>query len=71
MLITLEIKNILTKNEWERFYQGDDGTHTMYVDLVKKQFAKTSTSTKRYDLLDDIDDMFEVIKSENKSKNKE
>ena len=43
----------------------------MYVDLVKKQFAKTSTSTKRYDLLDDIDDMFEVIKSENKSKNKE
>lgn len=67
----LEIKNILTKNEWERFYQGDDGTHTMYVDLVKKQFAKTSTSTKRYDLLDDIDDMFEVIKSENKSKNKE
>lgn len=67
----LEIKNILTKNEWERFYQGDDGTHTMYVDLVKKQFAKTSTSTKRYDLLDNIDDMFEVIKSENKSKNKE
>lgn len=67
----LEIKNILTKNEWERFYQGDDGTHTMYVDLVKKQFARTSTSTKRYDLLDDIDDMFKVIKNENKSENKE
>ena len=67
----LEIKNILAKNEWERFYQGDDGTHTMYVDLVKKQFARTSTSTKRYDLLDDIDDMFKVIKNENKSENKE
>ena len=67
----LEIKNILTKNEWERFYQGDDGTHTMYVDLVKKQFARTSTSTTRYDLLDNIDDMFKVIKNENKSENKE
>lgn len=67
----LAVKDVLTDEQWNKFYQGDDGTHTMYVDLVNKQFAKTSTSTKRYDLLDDIDDMFEVIKSENKSKNKE
>ena len=67
----LAVKDVLTDEQWNKFYQGDDGTHTMYVDLVNKQFAKTSTSTRRYDLLDDIDDMFEVIKSENKSKNKE
>lgn len=59
----LGIKDLLTEKEWGEFYQGDDGTHTMYVDLVKKQFARTSTSTKRYELKDNIDDMFKVIKS--------
>ena len=51
--------------QWNKFYQGDDGTHTMYVDLVKKQFAKTSTSTERYPLLSNIDDMFKIIKGGN------
>lgn len=60
----LDVKNILTQSEWNEFYQGDDGTHTMYVDLVKEQFAKTSTSKVRYDLLDNINDMFKVIKEE-------
>ena len=64
----LAIKDVLTENAWSKFYQGDDGTHTMYVDLVKKQFAKTSTSTQRYDLLENIDDMFMVIKNESKDK---
>lgn len=61
----LKIQDILTDEQWKQFYQGDDGTHTMYVDLVNKQFAKTSTSTERFPLLDDIDDMFKIIKGEN------
>lgn len=61
----LNVKNLLTSDEWNKFYQGDDGTHTMYVDLVNKQFAKTSTSNKRYPLLSNIDDMFKIIKEEN------
>lgn len=60
----LDVKNILTDNEWQEFYQGDDGTMTMYVDGVKQQFAMTSTSPTRYDLLDNIDDMFKIIKEE-------
>jgi len=60
----LDVQNKLTKNQWDEFYQGDDGTMTMYVDGVKKQFAMTSTSPKRYDLLDNIDDMFKIIKEE-------
>ena len=60
-------QNVLTDEQWKEFYQGDDGTHTMYVDLVNKQFAKTSTSVERYPLLSNIDDMFKIIKgSENK-----
>lgn len=58
----LEVDKILSKDEWDEFYQGDDGTATMYVDLVKKQFAKTSTSEERFDLLDNIEDMFNVIR---------
>lgn len=60
----LDVKNVLTDEQWKEFYQGDDGTHTMYVDLVKKQFAKTSTSTERYPLLNNIDDMFKIIKGQ-------
>ena len=60
----LDVKNILTDNEWQEFYQGDDGTMTMYIDGVKQQFAMTSTSPIRYDLLDNIDDMFKIIKEE-------
>ena len=38
----------------------------MYVDLVKQEFAKTSTSTERYPLLSNIDDMFKIIKGDTK-----
>lgn len=63
----LAVKDVLTNEQWNKFYQGDDGTHTMYVDLVNQQFAKTSTSVERYPLLSNIDDMFKIIKgSENK-----
>lgn len=60
----LDVKSVLTDEQWKEFYQGNDGTHTMYVDLVKKQFAKTSTSTERYPLLSNIDDMFKIIKGD-------
>lgn len=60
----LKIKDKMSGEDWETFYQGDDGTCTMYVDLVKRQFAKTSTSTQRYPLLSNIEDMFKIIKEE-------
>ena len=53
---------MLSEKEWEDFYQGDDGTMTMYVDGVKEQFARTSTSATRYGLKDTIEEMFKVIK---------
>lgn len=62
----LDVKNNLTEEQWKEFYQGDDGTMTMYVDGVKQEFAKTSTSPTRYNLLNNIDDMFKVIKEEQK-----
>ena len=60
----LEIEKLVPKQTWEQSYMGDDGDSTMYVDLVKKQFAVSSTSTKRYMLLDNIEDMFNIVKKQ-------
>lgn len=51
---------------WEEFYAGDDGMNTYYIDMVERKFARSSTADfdKRYDLLDDVDKMFEVIRNE-------
>jgi len=58
----LKLKDKLPTNIWNQFYMGDDGQYTMYIDLVNNQFAKNSTSIKRYDLLNDIKDMFDIIR---------
>ena len=60
----LKIKNHITKEDWDRFYQGEDGTRTMYIDAVEQKFAKTSTSERRYAVLDNVIDMFNIIKKE-------
>lgn len=60
----LDVKSLLSPEQWERFYMGKDGTSTMYIDMVNKEFAKSSTSSKRYPLLDNIEDMLEVIRRE-------
>ena len=57
----LYVKNIMTKEKWDEFYMGDDGKHTMYIDLVEEMYARSSVSTKRYPLKDDICDIFADI----------
>lgn len=58
----LEPKRLMSEEDYKSFFMGMDGEYTMYVDSVNRQFAKSSVSTERYDLMDDIADMFEVIK---------
>jgi len=60
----LELKRIFTRNNWDEFYMGDDGQYTMYIDLVKQEFARSSISQTRYNLTDNIVDMFNMVKSE-------
>lgn len=63
----LHVERILSKDEWDEFYQGDDGTSTYYIDMVERKFAKSSTAPfdQRYDLLDNVDDMFKKIRDLN------
>lgn len=41
---------------------GDDGQFTMYIDLVDKEFAKSSTSSEGFKIKDNIVDMFNMVK---------
>lgn len=63
----LNLQRLMSKEEWDEFYMGDDGTMTYYIDMVECKFARSSTASfdKRYDLLDSVDEMFQKIVSEN------
>ncbi|MBQ2718431.1 MAG: radical SAM protein [Clostridia bacterium] len=61
-LSQLDIKRLLTDSEWDKMYMGDDGEGSMYIDLVEQKFAKSSISTKRFSLKDDIKEMFLILK---------
>ena len=41
---------------------GDDGKYTMYIDMVNNEFAKNSMSDKRYKLMDNVEDMFDIVR---------
>ncbi len=58
----LDVKSIIPNDEYEKIYMGDDGEATMYIDLVNRQFAKSSTSVDRYPLEKDIKTMFSKIR---------
>lgn len=60
----LDVKRLMTDKEWKEFYMGNDGQFTMYIDLVKREFAKSSTATERYPLLEDIKPMFKKVRRE-------
>lgn len=61
----LEPKRLMSEEEYDSFYMGDDGAFTFYCDAVNKEFAKSSTSIVRYPLMDDVTDMFDIIRKEN------
>ena len=62
----LDMKNNVSEEEWEKHYMGDDGTHTMYIDLPNNEFASSSTSSIRYNLNgeNDIKNIFKEIRKE-------
>ena len=58
----LEPNRLMSEEQWERFYLGDDGFATLYVDAVEMKYARSSTSDIRYDITDNIKDMFDNIR---------
>ena len=58
----LKPSRILTKEQYDEFYMGDDGDFTLYVDLVNNEFAVSSTATERFPVMDNIKDMFDKVR---------
>ena len=59
----LDVKRLLSDEQWNEFYMGDDGKYTMYVDAVKREYAKSSVSTYRLPLSDTIKEMFNNVRN--------
>jgi len=63
----LNIKSMLTEEQWQNFYMGDDGQYTFYIDLVKGTFSRNSVSDIRHEIgSKTIDEMFKIIQTEAK-----
>ena len=60
----LNPKRLMSDEQWNQFYLGDDGKFSMYIDLVNQEFAKSSVSTERYPITANIRDMFNKVKGE-------
>lgn len=62
----LNVKRMLSPEEWEETYMGDEGTSSMFVDLVSGKFGISSLCSEEemHPLMDDICDMFAVVKRE-------
>lgn len=60
----LNLQRFFPEEEWEKFYMGDDGVFTMFLDLVEMQYTVSSTSSKRYLLAenDTVQNIFSKIK---------
>ena len=66
----LDIKSKVSQEEWERCYQGQEGSVTMFVDTVKGEYAINSIAIKRYKMTSNIRSMFRTIKKEAKNNGK-
>ena len=65
----LNPQRLMSREKWDEMYMGDDGVDgemtsaSMYVDMVKREFARNSCAIERYPLMDNIEDMFNFLRS--------
>ena len=64
-LTQLDIQAILNEDEWDRYYRGEDGNHTFYIDLVKEVYYKNSIQKEGKLLLNDIRKMLSSFREVN------
>lgn len=60
----LDVRRLMSEEEWEQFYMGDDAMFTFFINLVQGYFAPSSLSDEHYSIDNmNIDEMFDVIRS--------
>ena len=66
----LDVRRLLSDQEWDAFYMGDDGrdgaftSASMYIDAVEMEFSRNSCSTRRYPVTNDLTEMYQFLKTE-------
>ena len=60
----LGVKDLLSPEEYDLYYMGEDGESSMYIDLVKRRFAISSTSEVFYPIESTAEEMLKRIKHE-------
>lgn len=61
----LAVKNLLTEEEWEKTYMGDDAKFTFFIDLVNKTIAPNSLTIETIPISDwDIVKMFQKVRKQ-------
>ena len=58
----LNPSRLMSNDAYREFYMGNDGQFTLFIDLVKEEFAVGSTATERFPLMNNIVDMFNKVK---------
>lgn len=59
----LNIRSVVSDETWEMGYMGDDGQFTMYIDLVKEEYAVSSVSPRKaIPSGASIEDLFEDVR---------
>lgn len=61
----MNLNRFFKKEEWGKFYMGDDGQFSMFVDLVKQQYCKSSTTSDRHKIesVDTTQSIFQTIRN--------
>ena len=69
----LNVKRIVSDEEWDKYYMGDEGSQTFAIDMVDGVFSLNSMVTdpqRLYPIMNTVEDMFAVIQSERKENKK-
>lgn len=62
----LHVQDHLDEEQWKSCYMGDDGEFTMYIDLVKEEYAISSVSPRKPLFSNNIVDVFKEVKKQRK-----
>lgn len=60
----LHIQSQIPEDEWQTAYMGEDGQFTMYLDMVKEEYAVSSTSAREPIFSNDIKELFKRVRNE-------
>lgn len=60
----LDIKGMFERDgkDWDKFFMGRDSEYTFYIDAVNHKFAGSSLAQDKFDMMDDVTDMFNVVR---------